>query len=96
MKEGTLMGIIVELPCNIGDNIYELIVDKISREIYLDRYVVQDVSMMSIKYSDEWNDRKEIGTKIFLNKEMAEKVFEDMKISNEYKECTFFKEFNDE
>lgn len=52
--------------------------------------------MMSIKYSDEWNDRKEIGTKIFLNKEMAEKVFEDMKISNEYKDCTFFKEFNDE
>lgn len=40
MKEGTLMGIIVELPCNIGDNIYELIVDKISREIYLDRYAV--------------------------------------------------------
>lgn len=38
------MGRIIELPCEIGDNIYEIIVDDLGKEISLDRYIVQDVS----------------------------------------------------
>lgn len=82
---------IVELPCDIGDNIYEIIVDKIGKEVCFDCYVVQDVSIKTIKYCDEWKDRCELGTSIFLDQEIAEQIFKKMKMSDEYKNYLFYK-----
>lgn len=94
--EGDLiMGRIIELPCEIGDNIYEIIVDDLGKEISLDRYIVQDVSILAIKYCDEWKDREELESRIFLRKEIVEQIYEKMKISDKYKDYTFFKDYDD-
>ncbi len=86
------MGRLIELPCDIGDNVYEIIVDKIGKEIYLDCYIIQDVSINAIKYCDEWKDRCELGTRIFLNRHMAEQLFQNMKMLDEYKNYIFYKD----
>lgn len=86
------MSRIIELPCDIGDNIYEIIIDIRGKEIYFDRYIVQDVSIKSIKYCDEWKDRNEIGKRIFLDKEMARKAYNALKASDEFQDYKFFEE----
>ena len=45
--------VIVELPCNIGDYVYEILADMRAKEVYFERYVVQDVSINGIKYCDD-------------------------------------------
>lgn len=82
--------IIVELPCNIGDYVYEVLTDVRAKEVYFDQYIVQDVSIKGIKYCDYWKDRNEIGTHVFLDKESAKKIFENMKISNEFEGYIFY------
>lgn len=64
------MGKIVELPCDIGDHIYEIIITR-DEEVYFCIYKIQDVSIKAIRYEDIWIDRSEIGINVFLNKEEA-------------------------
>lgn len=90
------MGRNIELPCEIGDNVYEIIVDTIGKEISLDCYTIQDVSIKAIKYCDEWKDRSELGTRIFLNEDIAEQAFESMKMLSEYKNYIFYRDYNNE
>lgn len=86
----TMGKVIVELPCDIGDYVYEVLTDVRAKEVYLDQYIVQDVSIKAIKFCDDWKERNEVGIRIFLEKETAEQVFENMKNSDEYKNCRFF------
>lgn len=84
------MGKLVELPCDIGDTIYVVIATDKDKEVWLDSYIVQDISLKSIRYADFWSSRDQIGSTIFLTKEEAEKVFDSFKKSNEYKGYRFF------
>lgn len=84
------MGRLVELICDIGDYVYEIIVDDIGNEVCLDCYVVQDVSIKSVKFCDEWKALSLINESIFLNRDKADKVFQGMKSSSEYNGFKFF------
>lgn len=89
------MGKIVELPCDIGDHIYEIIITR-DEEVYFCIYKIQDVSIKAIRYEDIWIDRSEIGINVFLNKEEAESVFNKLRRSDEYKSYRFFDEYDNE
>lgn len=57
--------VIVELPCNIGDYVYEILADMRAKEVYFERHVVQDVSINGIKYCDDWKNKDVIGSLYF-------------------------------
>ena len=82
--------IIVELPCNIGDTIYKITVDEIGKEVYLDQYIIQDVSIKSIKCCDDWENRSEIGVNLFLDLLIAINHINTLVDSEEYKDYDFF------
>lgn len=84
------MGKIVELICDIGDLVYEIIVDDIGKEVCLDCYAVQDISIKAVKFCDEWKDLNLIDKSIFLNRYKADKIFQEMKSSNKYTGYQFF------
>lgn len=84
------MGKIVELICDIGDLVYEIIVDDIGKEVCLDSHVVQDVSIKAVKYCDEWKNLNLIDESIFLNRDKADKIFQGMKSSSKYVGYNFF------
>ena len=84
------MGKVMELPCDVGDLVYEIIIDNIGKEVCLDQYVVQDISIKSIKYCNEWKDRSEIGTKIFFDEDEAGNRLIELKKSIEYKDYMFY------
>ena len=54
-----------------GDSVYEIFIDEIEGP-YINQYTVQDVSLKSIRYSDEWFSIEGIGEYIFLSQETAQ------------------------
>lgn len=80
----------IEMPCNIGDIIYEIVIDDIGNEVYFEQYTVQDVSVKAIMYCDYWKNRDRLGKNIFLDKEKAHKIFKDIMCSEEFRGYKFF------
>ena len=84
------MGRLVELICDIGDHVYEIISDDIGKEVCLDRYVVQDISIKAVKFCDEWKALSLIDKSIFFNSDNANKAFQEMNFSSKYTGYKFF------
>lgn len=83
---------LVEIPCDIGDTIYEIIVCDSDKEVWCDSYIVEDISLKAIKFGDDWKNRSEMGTSIFLNKEDAVDKFEKLKTIEKLKSYKFLYE----
>lgn len=64
-EEGRLM----ELPCKVGDTVYEVIQDSVAGN-YIGEYEVQDVAAKSIMYCDDWISLDD--DNLFFTREEAE------------------------
>lgn len=68
-------GRLLELPCKVGDTVYEIIEDDIPVKVkYIGEYEVQDISAKAIKYCDEWNELDGSMGMIYFTKEEAEQA----------------------
>lgn len=86
---------LVELPCDIGDPIYEIIITR-DKYVYFCTYEVKDVSIKSIQYAELWEDRSELGKTLFLNKEEAKKKFMELRQSDDFANYKFVDEDGNE
>ncbi len=53
-KELEKQGLLVVLPCKIGDTVYEVVEETEPYHSYICEYEVQDVSVMAVRYADKW------------------------------------------
>lgn len=71
-------GLLLRLPCKVGDTVYEIIEESVPHHhYYIGEYKVQDVSARAVKYCGEWTEHG-CGT-VYFSKEEAERVLVEMK-----------------
>lgn len=71
-------GRLLELPCKVGDTVYEVGTD-CNGKLYMCPYEVQDISERQIMYCDEWIDLKENKDNIFFTYEAAEAKLKELR-----------------
>lgn len=71
-------GLLLKLPCKIGDKVYIIIDDTIPQpHFYIEEYEVQDLSVFEIKFADDWIRYSE--QEMFFSREQAEQKLKKMK-----------------
>lgn len=69
----------LELPCEIGDLVYEVFFDEeLKRAVMVPPHKVEDVSVYSILIGGDWTSRSEIGKTVFFEPEEAVKACAEM------------------
>lgn len=69
----------LELPCEIGDLVYEVFFDEeLKRAVLVPPHKVEDVSVYSILIAGDWTSRSEIGKTVFFEPEEAVKACAEM------------------
>ena len=69
----------LELPCEIGDLVYEVFFDEeLKRAVLVPPHKVEDVSVYSILIGGDWVSRSEIGKTVFFEPEEAVKACAEM------------------
>ena len=69
----------LELPCEIGDLVYEVFFDEeLKRAVLVPPHKVEDVSVYSILIGGDWTSRSEIGKTVFFEPEEAVKACAEM------------------
>ena len=69
----------LELPCEIGDLVYEVFFDEeLKRAVMVPPHKVEDVSVYSILIGGDWTSRSEIGKTLFFEPEEAVKACAEM------------------
>lgn len=69
----------LELPCEIGDLVYEVFFDEeLKRAVMVPPHKVEDVSVYSILIAGDWTSRSEIGKTVFFEPEEAVKACAEM------------------
>lgn len=70
-------GLLVRLPCKVGDKVYIIIDDSIPEpHFYIEEYEVQDLSVFEIKFADDWIKYSE--QEMFFSREQAEQKLKEM------------------
>lgn len=70
-------GLLVKLPCKVGDKVYIIIDDTIPEpHFYIEEYEVQDLSVFEIKFADDWIKYSE--QEMFFSREQAEQKLKEM------------------
>lgn len=70
-------GLLLKLPCKIGDKVYIIIDDTIPQpHFYIEEYEVQDLSVYEIKFADDWIRYSE--QDMFFSREQAEQKIKEM------------------
>lgn len=70
-------GLLVRLPCKIGDKVHIIIDDIIPQpHFYIEEYEVQDLSVCEIKFADDWIKYSE--QEMFFSREQAEQRLKEM------------------
>lgn len=71
----------LELPCEIGDLVYEVFFDEeLKRAVMVPPHKVEDVSVHSILIGGDWTSRSEIGKTVFFEPEEAVKACAEMNV----------------
>lgn len=70
-------GKLIELPCKVGDTVYE-----ITEDFRISEYPVQDISVHQIRYADDWFDLKEFENNIFFSRAEAEAKLKENEKNN--------------
>lgn len=69
-------GLLLMLPCKIGDTVYEIIEDDMQNPSrYIGEYAVEDISAKQIKYAGDWIDQDYPG--LYYSREAAERALEE-------------------
>lgn len=72
-------GRLLELPCAIGDTVYEIIHDDVPVHIdYICKYTVEDISARAIKFAEDWNPLDSIPN-VYYTREEAEEALRKLK-----------------
>ncbi|MCI7449040.1 MAG: hypothetical protein MSD68_04865 [Blautia sp.] len=75
-------GLLVRLPCKIGDTVYEIIHDDIPVHIdYICKYTVENISAKTIKFAEEWNPLNSIPN-VYFSRDEAEEALRKLKEEN--------------
>ena len=70
-------GLLVKLPCKVGDKVYIIIDDTIPEpHFYIEEYEVQDLSVFEIKFADDWIKYSE--QEMFFSRAQAEQKLKEM------------------
>lgn len=70
-------GRLLELPCAVGDTVYEIIHDDIPVHVdYIAKYPVEDISTKAIKYAGDWIDLADLHDVYFSRQEAEERLKE--------------------
>lgn len=73
-------GLLLRLPCKVGDKAYHVIKDNIAvPPVYISEHEIQDVSVKAVYFADDWWSFEEMPKlNAFLSKAEAEKALEEM------------------
>ena len=73
-------GLLLKLPCKVGDKAYHVIEDNIAiPPIYISEHEIQDVSAKAVYFADDWWSFEEMREmNAYLNKAEAEKALAEM------------------
>lgn len=70
-------GLLSRLPCKIGDKVYIILDDDIPEpHFYISDYEVQDLSILGVKFADDWIKYSE--QEMFFSREQAEQKLKEM------------------
>lgn len=73
-------GLFVQLPCKVGDTVYEIIQETVPEPYnYIGEYVVDDVSAKAVFYAGDWIDLAD--SNLYLTREAAEAKLKEMYIA---------------
>lgn len=78
LREAEDAGLLLKLPCAVGDTVYEVFYDELNNpQYYICEYEVEDISTKAIKYAGDWVDLVDLRNTYF-NREEAEERLREM------------------